>query len=224
VNLLPQLCVYVERLDIVLAEAHENEEEAMDSDKELIARIQAGDVSAFECLFHKYQNQIYRTALGITGDHGMAEEILQDCFLRAYRHINHLHGDYSLLPWLYRITVNLSYDYLRRHKWRSWLSPLEDFANRLIGSDDLRVTSPEKQAEHEEFQAIVRAGIADLNVKYRAVIVLHYLQGFSLEEIAYILDCPVGTVKSRLYYARQVLKHRFEKNRRLVGEVVYEPV
>ncbi|HIP96585.1 MAG TPA: sigma-70 family RNA polymerase sigma factor [Anaerolineae bacterium] len=88
----------------------------LDSDSELIARTREGDLSAFESLFHKYQNQIYRTALGITGDHGMADEILQDCFLKAYRHIDHLHGDYSLPPWLYRITVNLSYDYLRRHE------------------------------------------------------------------------------------------------------------
>ncbi|MDY7041484.1 MAG: sigma-70 family RNA polymerase sigma factor [Chloroflexota bacterium] len=195
----------------------------MNSDKELIARTQAGDLSAFECLFHKYKNQIYRTALGITGDHGMAEEILQDCFLKAYSHINHLHGDYSLLPWLYRITVNLSYDYLRKHKWRSWLAPLENFANYLTNSEDPVVTSPETRLEREELQSIVRAGIAELNVKYRVVIVLHYLQGFSLEEIAYILDCPVGTVKSRLYYARKALKHRFEKNQRLVGEVIYEP-
>ena len=196
----------------------------MGSDKELIARTQAGDLSAFECLFHKYQNPIYRTALGITGDHDMAEEILQDCFLKAFRHMNHLHGDYSLLPWLYRITVNLSYDYLRRHKWRSWLAPLEDFANCLIGADDSRVASPEKQAEREELQALIRVGIADLDINYRVVIVLHYLQGFSLEEIAYVLDCPVGTVKSRLHYARKALKRRFEKNQRLVGEVVYEPV
>ncbi len=195
----------------------------MDNDKELIARIQVGDLSAFECLFHKYQNQIYRTALGITGDHGMAEEILQDCFLKVYRHIDHLHGDYSLLPWLYRIAVNLSYDYLRRHKRRSWLAPLENFANYLIGADNPAVASPEKQVEREELQAIVRAGIADLNVKHRVVIVLHYLQGFSLEEIAYILDCPVGTVKSRLHYARKVLKRRFERNQWLVREVVYEP-
>jgi len=139
----------------------------MDSDNELIARTRAGDLSAFESLFHKYQNQIYR-ALGITGDHGMAEEILQDCFLKAYRHIDHLHGDYSRLPWLYRITVNLSYDYLRRHKWRSWLTPLEDFTNYLIGADDPIVTSPEKQVERGELQAVVRAGVADLDVKHRA--------------------------------------------------------
>jgi RNA polymerase sigma-70 factor (ECF subfamily) len=196
----------------------------MDNDKELIARIQADDLAAFECLFHKYQNQIYRAALGITGDHGMAEEILQDCFLKAYRHIDHLHGDYSLLPWLYRIAVNLSYDCLRRHRRHSWLAPLENFANYLIGADNPLATSPEKQVEQEELQALVRAGIADLSVKHRVVIVLHYLQDFSLEEIAYILDCPVGTVKSRLHYARKVLQHRFEKDQWLVGEVVYEPV
>jgi RNA polymerase sigma-70 factor (ECF subfamily) len=197
--------------------------ETINSDKKLIARTRAGDLSAFECLFQKYQIQIYRTALGITGDHGMAEEILQDCFLKVYHHIDHLHGDHSLLPWLYRITVNLSYDYLRRYKWCSWLAPLENFASCLIGADDPLVTSPEKRIERAELQAMVRAGIADLDVKHRVVIVLHYLQDFSLEEIAYILDCPVGTVKSRLHYARKALKYRLEKNRRLVGEVMYEP-
>ncbi len=195
----------------------------MDSDKELIARIREGDLAAFECLFRKYQHQIYRTALGITGDQGMAEEILQDCFLKAYCHMGHLHGDYSLLPWLYRITVNLSYDYLRKYKWRSWLVPLEDLANQLIGADDSRSSSPERQAERDELQAIVHAGIAGLNFKYRVVIVLHYLQGFSLEEIAHILDCPVGTVKSRLHYARKALKRHFEKTQQLAGEVIYEP-
>ncbi len=194
----------------------------MQEDSELISRIQAGDTSAFETLYHKYKGPIYRTALAITRDPQMAEEILQDCFLRVYRYIDRVNGNYPLAPWLHRITVNLCYNRLERR--RLWSVPLED----VVGFLRLDARQwPESTLERQELCALVREHIARLGPRYRAVLVLYYLQGFSQKEVANILDCPVGTVKSRLHYACQKLRASLEEDMRLrekpvSGEVVYE--
>ncbi len=175
------------------------------SDSEIIAQAQAGDLNAFEILYRKYERQVYRTALAILGNSQTAEEVLQDCFLRAYKHLHQLNGDPSISPWLHRVAVNLCYSRLRRDYLSQVMVPLESLSNRLFPSLD---PSPEEATQQSEVSAAIQSGIAALDVKHRSVVVLYYLEEFSLEEVAYILDCPVGTVKSRLHYARRELAQR----------------
>lgn len=182
------------------------------ADTALVRRVQGGDMVAFEELFHKYKGVIYRTALAITRDAGMAEEVLQDCFYKTYTNIHRIQPDVPLSPWLHRVAVNLSCNAIKRR--RGWLEPIENIAERLFADPH---HSPEHLFEQNELQGTIRDIVNELPVKHRVVVVLHYLHDLSLPEIADILECPVGTVKSRLHYARKVLKLEIE-SRYLTGQ------
>jgi RNA polymerase sigma-70 factor (ECF subfamily) len=188
-------------------------------DTDLVRRIQRGDMEAFEALFFKYQGQIYRTGLAITRDPGAAEEVLQDCFYKTYLNIMNITGDGSLSPWLHRVAVNLSCNAIKKRRMHT--EPLDDVSEGHFASDPHQ--SPEAQAERAELQGTMRAAINALPLKHRLVITLHYLQDFSLPEIAYILDLPVGTVKSRLHHARKALRYTLETGQRMPLEAAYDP-
>jgi len=173
------------------------------SDAQLIEQVRANDLTALGLLFDRYYAQVYRSALAITQDGAVAEDIAQDCFLKVHRYANRIDTNLPLAPWLYRVTVNLSYTWVSRQKKRR--VSLEAVVDRLISPTWL---SPDHIAEHTEIQQQVRQAIRELNFNQRVVVVLHYLSGLSLEEIAEVLDCPVGTIKSRLYYARENLRGR----------------
>jgi RNA polymerase sigma-70 factor (ECF subfamily) len=188
----------------------------MNGDAELVSRIKEGDLVAFEALYDKYKGQIYRTALAITHQREAAEEILQDCFLRAYRHIHKVNSEAHLSPWLHRIAINLAHNWIARE--RPWAS-LEEFVDWLTVSPRL---SPERIVEEKELQDVVQQAVDSLEFRQRAVVILFYLQGFNLTEIAYVLDCPVGTVKSRLYHARENLRRKLMGDERVSRGVAYE--
>jgi RNA polymerase sigma-70 factor, ECF subfamily len=174
-----------------------------DGDAELLRQAAAGDLVALERLFMRYQRQIYQLALGVTREVETAEEILQDTFYRLYKHAADLDGSTPLLPWLYRVAANLSYNQARRR--RPWTEPFHALAERLFAPAR---RSPEQIAEQHELQVIVRKTIEELSPNHRAVLVLHYLHDYSIPEVAGILECPEGTVKSRLHHARKLLKAR----------------
>jgi RNA polymerase sigma-70 factor (ECF subfamily) len=185
-------------------------------DGELVARLKAGDLDALGALYARYKTLVFRTALAITRDPEAAEDILQDCFLRVHAYANSIDVSLPLKPWLYRVTVNLSYTWATRHS--RWRLPLEGLVDQLVSPSRF---SPERLAEDGDQERAIHAAIERLGFSQRVVIVLHYLNDLSLKEIAEILDCPVGTVKSRLHYARDNLRHT------LVGgagapEVAYE--
>ena len=186
-------------------------------DGELIPRIRQGDLAAFEALYGKYKGQVYRTALAITRDQGIAEDILQECFLRVYVHIDKIDVSRPLSPWIHRIAVNLSYNWVTKRK--RWVPSLGEVIEQFVGDHP---GSPEHILEREELQRIVQEAIHSLGFAQRVVIILFYLNGFHLEEIAYILDCPVGTVKSRLYYGRQNLRRKLGADKRLPMGLAYE--
>jgi RNA polymerase sigma-70 factor (ECF subfamily) len=175
-------------------------------DGRLLDRVAAGDLQALEQLFARYQRQIYQLALGVTRDAETAEEILQDTFYRLHKHAAKLDGSLPLLPWLYRVAANLSYNQARRR--HIWAEPFHALAERLFAPP---WRSPEHIAEEHEVQAIVRTTLDALPPKHRAVLVLHYIHEYSVQEIAAILDCPEGTVKSRLHHARKLLKEQLER-------------
>jgi RNA polymerase sigma-70 factor (ECF subfamily) len=186
-------------------------------DSKLIPRVRRGDLAAFEVLYDKYKGQVYRTALAITRDHSGAEDILQECFLRVYAHIDRVDVARPLSPWIHRIAVNLSYNWVTKRK--RWLPSLGEVIEQFVGDHH---GSPEHILEREELRHIVQEAIHSLSFAQRVVIILFYLNGFSLEEIAYILDCPVGTVKSRLYYGRENLRRKLGADQRLPAGLAYE--
>jgi RNA polymerase sigma-70 factor (ECF subfamily) len=183
----------------------------------LIARAKEGDLAAFEALYEMHKASIYRTGLAITNDRSVAEEILQDTFLRAFKHIDRVYEDVSLAPWLYRIAVNLAYDWTIKHK--RWLAALNDIVDRFVMPTS---PLPERSVEERELQDLLYEAVNRLEFKQRATLVLFYLQDFSLAEIAEIMECPVGTVKSRLHYARENLRQELLADERLPGGLIYE--
>lgn len=176
------------------------------NDQELIIQLQSGDLEALGDLYDLYRHQIYRTALAITHDTEAAEDILQECFLRVYRYADRIDPSLPLAPWLYRVTVNLSYTWTKRNK--RYRISLEGFIDRLVSPQK---HAPELSAERAELQEKVQEAIDSLPFGQRVVIVLHYLNGMSLKEIAEVLDCPEGTVKSRLYHARENLREKLNQ-------------
>jgi RNA polymerase sigma-70 factor (ECF subfamily) len=175
------------------------------SDAQLVEHVRENNLDALGLLFDRYYGQVYRTAVAITQDNAVAEDIAQDCFLKVHRYARQIDTSLPLAPWLYRVTVNLSYTWVSRQKKRR--VSLESVVDSLISP---AWHSPDHLAEYNEVQEQVRQAIRDLNFNQRVVVVLHYLSGQSLEEIAEILDCPVGTVKSRLYYARENLRRSLD--------------
>lgn len=156
---------------------------------------------AFDALFYRYRDGIFRLGLAITKDPSHAEEIAVDTFARAHRALARLEPEGSLRPWLYRVAVNLSYN--RRPRKNVIISPLEDSAKDTLQSEE---RSPSMLAEQAEVRRIVLAAVDTLGPKHRIVVVLHYLNGLNLAEIAQVVDCPIGTVKSRLHYALRRLR------------------
>ena len=171
----------------------------------LVLKMQAGDLDALGELYDLYRLPVYRTALGITRDPDAADDILQEAFLRLHTYAHRINPALPLAPWLYRIAVNLSYNWVtRRNRWRA---PLEDFIDSLIGPTK---DNPEPVAEQNDTVRQMQTAIATLPLNQRVVVVLYYLNELSLQEIADILECPTGTVKSRLHYGRENLRKVLE--------------
>jgi RNA polymerase sigma-70 factor, ECF subfamily len=189
-----------------------------DSDREIVIRIQQGSLEALGIIYDRHRQLVYRTAMGICNDPEVAADLLQDVFLRLFRFADHIDPTRPLEPWLYRMTANLSYTWVKRRQ--RWIRPLEDIAEWLAGS---KKQSPQHAAESVEEAQQVQQAIAGLPIGQRVVLVLYYLNDLSLTEIAEILVIPEGTVKSRLHYGREALKKQLlspssERNFELVYE------
>lgn len=172
-------------------------------DRELVLQLQNGSLEALGLLYDRHRQLVYRTALGITGDPEAAADLLQDVFLRLYRFVESIDPQRPLEPWLYRMTANLSYTWVKRRS--RWFRPFEEFADWLAGKSE---NSPHELAEKHDEAERVRRAVLSLPLPQRVVVVLYYLNDLSLQEIAETLDVPVGTVKSRLHYGRQELKRK----------------
>jgi len=187
------------------------------SDGQLVERLQAGELEALGVLYERHKTLVYRTALAVVQDPSAAEDILQESFLRLNRYAERVNSTLPLEPWLYRVTVNLAYSWQTRR--RRWHVPLDGVIDYLAGP---KSHCPEWRAEMSEVQSKVMEALYSLNFNQRIVLVLHYLNSLSLKEIAYVLNCPVGTVKSRLYYGRENLLRKLEAGRKVTPEMVYE--
>lgn len=171
------------------------------NENDLVEELRSGSLDALGLIYDRYQHMVYRTAIAITGDSEAASDLLQDVFLRLYRFADHIDSKRPLEPWLYRMTANLSYTWVKRN--RRWFQPLEDLADWLVSSD----SSPSySEIESQDDWHLVQQAVLDLPLPQRIVVVLYYLDDLSIQEISEILDVPVGTVKSRLHYGRNSLK------------------
>ncbi|SFQ97836.1 sigma-70 family RNA polymerase sigma factor [Desulfoscipio geothermicus] len=179
----------------------------MDNVKFLVKRSQKGDTGAFEQLVTMYQDRIYALSYQLTGNYADAQDLAQNVFIRAYRALPGFRNEADFGTWLHRIAVNLSINEKRRKKPDVSLdNPVqtdEGEMPRLVASNG---DSPEEAYEKKEFSNMVREALWELSEEHRAVLVLREMQGYSYDEIAQMLDCTLGTVKSRINRARQALK------------------
>jgi RNA polymerase sigma-70 factor (ECF subfamily) len=157
---------------------------------------------------------VYRTALAITNDPEAAADLLQDVFLRMHRFAHRIDPQRPLIPWLYRMTVNLAYSWIKRRN--RWIRSLNEMAQWLSRARD---PTPDQIAEQDENRQLIQRAIAALPVTQRIVVVLYYIGELTLKEISEILEIPVGTVKSRLHYGRRSLKKQLGLHRELLTEV-----
>lgn len=181
---------------------------AIHEDGQMIARIREGDLSALGALYDKYRLQVFHTALAITRDRQAAEDILQECFLKVHTYADRIDLCVPLAPWLYRVAVNLSYTWATRHA--RWSNSLEMLIDRLVAPPK---AAPDHHFDARDLQGSIVRALETLPFNQRVVMILYYLSGLNLKEIAYILDCPIGTAKSRLHYGREMLR------RQLAGRV-----
>ena len=175
----------------------------------LIAAAQRGSLDAFNELVLAYQDQVYNVAYRIMGDPASASDAAQEAFISAFQHIDSFRGKHpsSFKSWLMRIVSNACYDELRRHKRRPATS-IEEFeideeANPALVSE---TELPEEYAQREEMARAIQAGILTLPADQRVALVLSDVRGYSYQEIAEMIDAPLGTVKSRLARARGRLR------------------
>jgi RNA polymerase sigma-70 factor (ECF subfamily) len=184
----------------------------------LVARVRDGDIAALGKLYERYKAKVYRTATAITHDERMAEDILQEVFLRVNRYADSFDNGQPFEPWLYRITVNLSYSWTNRAK--RWVNLFQDAIDRLRAPSK---RDPERVTEDREQRELLKRAIDGLPDSHRVVVILYYLEGLSVSEVAYVLGVPEGTIKSRLYYAREKLRKAIaEQQEGVLSEVVYD--
>jgi len=184
----------------------------------LVARVRDGDIDALGELYERYKTKVYRTATAITHDERMAEDILQEVFLRVNRYADSFDQTQPFEPWIYRITVNLSYSWTNKAK--RWVNFFQNAVDRLKAPSK---RDPERVTESREQRALLKRAIDGLPDSHRVVVILYYLEGLSVNEVAYALGLPGGTVKSRLYYAREKLKEAIaEEQGGVLSEVVYD--
>ena len=180
----------------------------------LVERARKGDRTAFGQLVDEYKDKIYNYVSRMLNDPYEAEDVTQEAFLRAYRSLSRFRGASSFHTWLYRIASNLAIDVVRKRKRQeptfSLDEPLESDDGEYEREIPDETGSPEDRTSTRETRVAVRRAIMDLPDKLRDVMILYELQGETYEDIADILDVPLGTVKSRLFNARNRLKDSLE--------------
>ena len=183
----------------------------------LVNRARSGDDGAFEMLVKYYQDRIYNHVARMVHDPSEAEDVAQETFVRAYQALSHFRGEASFQTWLYRIASNLAIDASRRRKLRQWQTvsldePIEDEESPLARDlADGGSRTPGDELASGALRDHVWSALAELSDKLRPLVILYDLQGLSYREIAQLLGCPLGTVKSRLFNARYQLRDKLRQ-------------
>ena len=178
-------------------------------DFELVQRAQREDVRAYDELIRRYQERIYATVYHMTSNHEDANDLTQETFIKAYRALKLFKGDSSFYTWIYRIAVNKTINFFKQRKNRMHMS-LDDMDLNAEHDPDLLSLMSEKTPERDlnlaELQNKLNEAMQRLSEQHRMVVTLYDIQGVSHEEIGKMMNCNVGTVRSRLFYARQQLQ------------------
>lgn len=178
-----------------------------DIDRELVARVQRGDQRAFGLLVEKYQRKLARLLQRLIRDPAEVEDVTQEAFIRAYRALPMFRGDSAFYTWLYRIAVNTAKNHLMAMGRRAMTGVDADAA--LDEGEQLQdINTPESVLMSKEIATTVNAAIEELPEELREAIRLRELDGMSYEDIAKAMDCPIGTVRSRIFRAREAIAGR----------------
>jgi RNA polymerase sigma-70 factor (ECF subfamily) len=176
---------------------------------DLVRRAQKGDLEAYDELIKRYQERIYATIYHMTSNHEDANDLAQDAFIKAFQALKSFKGGSSFYTWLYRIAVNKTINFLKQRKNRLHMS-LNDLDFQTENNPDLVALishkTPRREAGLRELQEKLNEALLKLSEQHRLVLVLHDVQGQSHEAIAEIMNCNIGTVRSRLFYARQQMQ------------------
>lgn len=178
----------------------------------LLDRCRMKDPEAYDQFFSRYTRRILNTAYRILGEESSAEDALQETLINVYRGLSSFRGDSKVSTWVSRITVNVCLGILRKAKYRH-LVDLEDEAARELPALATPATDPLEYAASEELRDLVAAAFDRMPQKQGEVVRLHDMQGHTIQEIARMIRCPAGTVKSRLFYGRQEFKAIFNRLR-----------
>jgi RNA polymerase sigma-70 factor, ECF subfamily len=183
-----------------------------DNDQQLVQRVQKGDKSAFDLLVLKYQHRVLKLVSRFVSDAAEAQDVAQDAFLKAYRALPSFRGESAFYTWLYRIAINTAKNTLVANKRRpiDFNLDLQDPEQYDRQAKLKEVDTPEGVLLTEEIREVVERAMEQLPEDLRTAIVLREIEGLSYEEIAEAMDCPVGTVRSRIFRAREAIDKRLQ--------------
>ncbi len=179
-------------------------------DKELVLRVQQGDKSAFDLLVVKYQHRIIQLVNRYVKDPSEAQDVAQEAFIKAYRALGNFRGDSAFYTWLYRIAINTAKNYLvsRNRRYSDYQVDVQE-AEQVENAPQLKaLESPEYLLLNDEIVAVIKSAIEKLPEEMKTAIVLREFEGMSYEEIAQTMECPVGTVRSRIFRAREAIDEK----------------
>lgn len=185
-----------------------------DADLEIVRRVQAGDVAAFDRIVEKYRERVFGVLYNMTSNREDAADLTQDAFIKAFQSIHRFGGQASFFTWLYRIAVNSTLSHLRKARLRSFFSLEQIDADAPVSREIIAAltdtTGGERDAYVRELQEKLNDAMQKLSIKHRTVVTLFEIDGLSHQEIADVMNCSVGTVRSRLHYAKQLLQSELQ--------------
>lgn len=176
-------------------------------DEDLVLRVQQGEKSAYDLLVIKYQHKIIQLVNRYVKDPSEAQDVAQEAFIKAYRALPSFRGDSAFYTWLYRIAINTAKNYLvsRNRRNSDYEVDIQD-AEQVDNAPQLHgLDTPERLLLNDEIVAVIHQAIESLPEEMRTAIMLREFEGMSYEEIAQAMDCPVGTVRSRIFRAREAI-------------------
>lgn len=185
---------------------------AKETDKELVRRVKKGDKQAFDLLFGRYQHKILNLVSRYLRDPEDVQDVTQEAFIKAFRALPRFRGESAFYTWLYRIAINTAKNHIVARSRRPPGTDVDvDDAEFMEGTDALKESeSPESALARDELKAAIDRAISELPDDLRSAVTLREFDGLSYEQIAEIMDCPVGTVRSRIFRAREAIDRAIE--------------